>query len=128
MKKVLVIVLSLVCGIAQASDFSIPPAGLVSIVAPGFFGRGTGPFWGPWTGTEMGYVGILPLVLVSGAVSFTWEILWTRLLVQLLGGSVYAFATMLATPPDPATRTLLRLGAYQIVADSVARSPAFMRS
>ncbi len=40
---------------------------------------------------------ILPLVLVSGAVSFTWEILWTRLLGHLLGGSVYAFATMLAT-------------------------------
>jgi hypothetical protein len=54
---------------AQASDFSIPPAGLVSIVAPGFFGRGTGPFWGPWTGTEMGYVGILPLVLAAVAVA-----------------------------------------------------------
>ena len=40
---------------------------------------------------------ILPLVLVSGAVSFTWEILWTRLLGHLLGGSAYAFATMLAT-------------------------------
>ncbi len=40
---------------------------------------------------------ILPLILVSGAVSFTWEILWTRLLGHLLGGSVYAFATMLAT-------------------------------
>ncbi len=40
---------------------------------------------------------ILPLVLVSGAVSLTWEILWTRLLGHLLGGSVYAFATMLAT-------------------------------
>ena len=40
---------------------------------------------------------ILPLILVSGAVSFSWEILWTRLLSQLVGGSVYAFATMLAT-------------------------------
>jgi predicted membrane-bound spermidine synthase len=40
---------------------------------------------------------ILPLILLSGAVSFTWEILWTRLLSHLLGGSVYAFATMLAT-------------------------------
>jgi spermidine synthase len=40
---------------------------------------------------------ILPLVLASGAVSFTWEILWTRLLVHVLGSSVYAFATMLAT-------------------------------
>ncbi len=40
---------------------------------------------------------ILPAVLVSGAVSFSWEILWTRLLSPLLGGSVYAFATMLAS-------------------------------
>ncbi len=40
---------------------------------------------------------ILPLIGVSGAVSFTYEVLWTRLLGHLLGGSVYAFATMLAT-------------------------------
>ena len=40
---------------------------------------------------------ILPLILVSGIVSFSWEILWTRLLTHLFGGSVYAFATMLAT-------------------------------
>ncbi|MEM7357155.1 MAG: fused MFS/spermidine synthase, partial [Acidobacteriota bacterium] len=40
---------------------------------------------------------ILPLILVSGIVSFTWEVLWTRLLTQLVGGSLYAFATMLAT-------------------------------
>ena len=33
---------------------------------------------------------ILPLVLVSGVVSFSWEILWTRLLTHLFGGSVYA--------------------------------------
>lgn len=40
---------------------------------------------------------ILPLVLVSGAVSFTYEVFWSRLLTHLLGGSVYAFGTMLAT-------------------------------
>ena len=40
---------------------------------------------------------ILPLILLSGAVSLTGEILWTRLLSHLLGGSVYAFAVMLAT-------------------------------
>ena len=40
---------------------------------------------------------ILPIILVSGAVSFSWEILWTRLLAPLLGGTVYAFATMLAS-------------------------------
>ncbi len=40
---------------------------------------------------------VLPVMLASGAVSFSYEVLWTRLLGQVLGGSVYAFATMLAS-------------------------------
>jgi len=40
---------------------------------------------------------ILPAMAISGAVSFVYEVLWTRLLGLLLGGSVYAFATMLAS-------------------------------
>ncbi len=40
---------------------------------------------------------ILPVILVSGIVSFCWEVLWTRLLSHLLGGSIYAFGVMLAT-------------------------------
>ena len=40
---------------------------------------------------------ILPLILGSGFVSFCYEVLWTRLLSHLLGGTLYAFATMLAT-------------------------------
>jgi spermidine synthase len=40
---------------------------------------------------------VLPMVLVAGAVSFTYEVLWARLLGHLLGGSVYAFSTMLGT-------------------------------
>jgi spermidine synthase len=40
---------------------------------------------------------ILPLILLSGALSFVYEVLWARLLSQLLGGSVYAFTTMLAS-------------------------------
>ena len=39
---------------------------------------------------------ILPLIAVSGMVSFTLEVAWTRLLSHVLGGSIYAFATMLA--------------------------------
>jgi spermidine synthase len=39
---------------------------------------------------------ILPIMLLSGAASFAYEVLWTRLLSHILGGSVYAFATMLA--------------------------------
>ncbi len=40
---------------------------------------------------------ILPLILVSGMVSFTYEVMWSRLLGHIIGGSVYSFATMLAT-------------------------------
>jgi len=40
---------------------------------------------------------ILPIVLLSGAASFSYEVLWTRLLGHVLGGSIYAFATMLAS-------------------------------
>ena len=48
--------------------------------APGLFGS----FW------------ILPLMLISGANTFTYEVLWTRLLGHILGGSIAAFSTMLA--------------------------------
>jgi spermidine synthase len=39
---------------------------------------------------------ILPIMLVSGANAFAYEVLWTRMLSHVLGGSLYAFATMLA--------------------------------
>ncbi len=40
---------------------------------------------------------ILPAIAISGAVSFGYEVLWFRLLGQLLGGSTAAFSTMLAS-------------------------------
>lgn len=40
---------------------------------------------------------LLPCVFFSGITSFIYEVLWTRLLGHVLGGSVYAFATMLAS-------------------------------
>ena len=39
---------------------------------------------------------ILPLMAISGANAFLYEVLWTRMLSHVLGGSIYAFATMLA--------------------------------
>lgn len=39
---------------------------------------------------------ILPIMLVSGAISFVYEILWTRLLSHVLGITTFAFAVMLA--------------------------------
>lgn len=49
------------------------------------------------TASKIPFHFILPLMTVSGALSFAYEVLWFRLLSQLLGGSVYAFATMLAS-------------------------------
>ena len=42
------------------------------------------------------YHWIMPVMLVSGLVSFTLEVLWTRLLSHLFGGTIYAFSIMLA--------------------------------
>ncbi|MEZ4332782.1 MAG: fused MFS/spermidine synthase [Myxococcota bacterium] len=44
-----------------------------------------------------GFHWILPAMLLSGAVSFLYEVLWTRLLGQVLGGSTSAFASMLSS-------------------------------
>jgi len=48
-------------------------------------GLGPGPSW------------ILPIMLLSGGVSFLYEVLWTRMLSHVLGSSIFAFATMLAS-------------------------------
>ncbi|MEM7144397.1 MAG: fused MFS/spermidine synthase [Verrucomicrobiota bacterium] len=40
---------------------------------------------------------LLPLMLISGALAFAYEVLWSRLLGIVVGGSMTAFATMLAS-------------------------------
>ncbi|MFO1402336.1 MAG: fused MFS/spermidine synthase [Steroidobacteraceae bacterium] len=40
---------------------------------------------------------VLPLILLSGAVSFLHEVLWTRLLQRVVGGSVQAFGVVVAS-------------------------------
>ncbi len=48
-------------------------------------------------GKSVPWLGIVPLVMfASGAISFLYEVLWTRLLGQLLGSSIYSFGIMLA--------------------------------
>ncbi len=59
---------------------------------------------------------MLPLMLVSGALSFAYEVLWVRLLSQLLGGSMYAFATMLGS-------FLAGIAIGSALASRVARTP-----
>lgn len=40
---------------------------------------------------------VLPLMLLSGAVSFLHEVLWTRMLGHITGSSIYAFGIMVAS-------------------------------
>lgn len=58
---------------------------------------------------------ILPVMLASGAASFVYEVLWTRMLSFVLGSSIYAFATMVAS-------FLLGIAAGSAVASQLARS------
>jgi len=66
----------------EASQYSLPPVGLVGLLVPGFFGRGPGGFWGPWDRVEVGYIGVLPLILAALAVLLRWDRL-TRFFVGL---------------------------------------------
>jgi len=53
----------------HASQYSLPPAGLIGLFVPSFFGRDPATHWGPWDRVEVGYVGILPLVLAALALA-----------------------------------------------------------
>jgi spermidine synthase len=82
--------------VARAAP-ALPPAGARAEAAsrdpsPGPAGRDGAP---AASTARLRLIG--PVVLVSGTVSFTLEVLWTRLIGHVLGGSVFAFATMLAS-------------------------------
>ncbi len=59
---------------------------------------------------------ILPIIAISGAISFVYEVMWTRLLGFVMGGSTAAFATMLAS-------FLIGIAAGSAVASRLARRP-----
>jgi hypothetical protein len=48
---------------AQASRYSLAPAQLVGLAVPGFFGRDPAVHWGLWDRVEVGYAGVLTLLL-----------------------------------------------------------------
>ncbi|MGE5140941.1 MAG: YfhO family protein, partial [Rudaea sp.] len=52
----------------NAAQFSLPPAELVGLFIPGFFGRGPQAAWGPWARVEVGYLGVFPLILAGLAL------------------------------------------------------------
>ncbi len=49
----------------QATNYSLPWRGLLGLIAPDFFGRGSVHFWGSWSRVEYGYAGVLTLFLAG---------------------------------------------------------------
>ncbi len=54
------------------------------------------PLAGLSNGPRFGLRWLPAIIALASAASFTYEVLWTRLLGQVLGGSLHSFATMLA--------------------------------
>jgi hypothetical protein len=52
----------------QAAGYSLAPAQWIGWLIPGFFGRGPQFHWGAWPRVEVGYLGILPLLLAGLAL------------------------------------------------------------
>jgi spermidine synthase len=68
------------------------------------------------SGPSLRFHWILPLIALSGFASFTYEVVWIRLLGIILGGSIQAFATMLAS-------FLLGIAIGSAAAARLARNP-----
>ncbi|MFB0533823.1 MAG: YfhO family protein [Anaerolineae bacterium] len=81
----------------QASMYSLAPGQLIGLLVPNFFGRDPSHHWSPWERVEVGYIGILPLVLALLAVLLRRE----KLVRFLLGLAVVSL--------------LLSLGGYSIL-------------
>ncbi|RME44883.1 MAG: hypothetical protein D6791_12130 [Chloroflexi bacterium] len=66
----------------QTVAFSLSPAQLVGLLIPGFFGRGPALHWGLWPRVEVGYAGVLTVLLAPLGFLMYRERL-TRLLMGL---------------------------------------------
>ncbi len=69
---------------ADTVGYSLSPPQLIGLLMPGFFGRGPALHWGVWPRVEMGYAGVLTLVLALTAI-FMRRSRLTWLLVGLAG-------------------------------------------
>ena len=52
----------------KTAGYSLSPAQWIGWLIPGFFGRGPQFHWGAWPRVEVGYMGILPLILAGLAL------------------------------------------------------------
>ncbi len=79
----------------ETAGFSLSPAQLIGWLIPGFFGRGPQFHWGAWPRVEVGYLGILPLILAGLALALrrdrrTWAWAGVAGISFLLALGIYA--------------------------------------
>lgn len=53
----------------RSTNYSLPLRALAGLVAPDFFGRNA-TFWGDWLRVEVGYGGVLTIILAAAAIAF----------------------------------------------------------
>jgi hypothetical protein len=73
----------------EASAFSLPPAKLIGLFVPAFFERDPALHWGPWDRVEVGYLGVLPLLLAGLALLLRRDRL-NLFLLGLTGATLFA--------------------------------------
>lgn len=79
----------------EAAGYSLAPAQLIGWLIPGFFGRGPQFHWGAWPRVEIGYLGILPLILAGLALALrrerrTWALAGLAAVSFVLALGIYA--------------------------------------
>jgi len=79
----------------QAVEYSLSPAQWIGLLIPGFFGRGPQFHWGLWPRVEVGYLGVLPLILallavMRGRPRRMWVLLGLALTAFLIALGIYS--------------------------------------
>jgi len=79
----------------ESVGYSLSPAQWIGLLVPGFFGRGPQFHWGLWPRVEVGYLGVLPLVLASLAVlrgrpRRMWVLLGLAVTLLLIALGIYS--------------------------------------
>lgn len=69
---------------AEATRWSLPPLGLIGMISPLVFGRGAAAWWPTWDRVEVGYMGVVALILVPFARGKSTRFFWLLALVGLV--------------------------------------------
>ena len=79
----------------QTVGYSLSPAQWIGLLIPGYFGRGPQFHWGLWPRVEVGYLGVLPLLLallavMRGGPRRMWALLGLAVTAFLIALGIYS--------------------------------------